>query len=259
MTCTARARQPKKNAIEKLGLTILLSALCWSGIASAQSPAQPAPQSETAPAPAMPRSLTLNKPYQADEIEEIVKPLANGDELRQTYKYKSYRDSAGYTRRDTLDATGAVESIVLTKPDGTRYNLDPVSLKAKKFVPMVIPPAPAPAPDQPKTTVTYSDMGARQIEGFNTLGKKYTFEYPAGTRDNSKPMVGTTESWHSPDLRMSIHFTNADPIRGTSVRRVVNIKREEPPADMLSTLLSHYTMVEQLPVRPSLIYPPRLH
>jgi hypothetical protein len=75
-------------------------------------------------------------------------------------------------------------------------------------------------------------LGARQIEGVKTLGRKTTTIIPTGQIGNDRPIEITDERWESPELRMLIYSRNSDPRTGVVEYRLTNINRSEPPAEL---------------------------
>jgi hypothetical protein len=74
-----------------------------------------------------------NAPYQGEATTESVITLADGNRIVKKTTTRVYRDSAGRTRRETVDADGQVTSVFISDPVGkTNYALDPASQTAKQ-------------------------------------------------------------------------------------------------------------------------------
>jgi hypothetical protein len=67
----------------------------------------------------------INAPYSADIVNESVQVLPDGNRIVHRSAARIYRDSAGRTRRETLDANGEVVLTSITdSTTGTTYMLD---------------------------------------------------------------------------------------------------------------------------------------
>jgi hypothetical protein len=65
---------------------------------------------------------------------------------------------------------------------------------------------------------------------------------PAGTIGNQQPIVMSKETWHSPDLQLSLLTKANDRRNGVAVRMVENIVRREPAASIFQ-IPEDYTVV----------------
>ena len=90
-----------------------------------------------------------------------------------------------------------------------------------------------------KATVT--DLGTRDIEGVKAQGKLKSYEIPAGEIGNRNAIVVTTESWYSPELKVTLLNKRIDPRSGERTWRMAAIKRDEPAA-ALFTVPSDYAV-----------------
>ncbi len=71
-------------------------------------------------------------PYTGETVTESIQVLADGNRIVRRTTMRVYRDGAGRTRRETLDADGHVTSVVISDPAaGTSYVLDPSSNTAR--------------------------------------------------------------------------------------------------------------------------------
>ena len=61
---------------------------------------------------------TKGAPYAADAVTEFVQVLSDGNRIVRRTTTRLVRDSEGRTRRETISANGAVESVVITDPVG---------------------------------------------------------------------------------------------------------------------------------------------
>lgn len=95
--------------------------------------------------------------------------------------------------------------------------------------------APAP-PVRPQ--FSSESLGTQSIEGILADGRKTTMTIPAGAEGNDRPIVSTTETWTSQDLKVTILSKHSDPRNGDNITRLTNINRAErdpalfaPPPD----------------------------
>jgi hypothetical protein len=149
---------------------------------------------------------------------------------------------------------------------GVHWNLDAHSKTAFKMPFVRVPPTPGgapfnvsvpppPGPDKvffyssdvmPKANVhimtraqvlpdsqgAKTDLGTDTVEGVKAQGTKVTRTIPAGTIGNEQPLVITTETWYSPDLKVLVMSKTSDPRIGETTYRLTDIQRAEPAADL---------------------------
>lgn len=77
-------------------------------------------------------------------------------------------------------------------------------------------------------------LGSKDFDGIKAEGKQSSFEIPAGEIGNANPIVVTDETWHSPDLQITIYSKHSDPRSGDRIYRLNNIKRDEVAASMFA-------------------------
>lgn len=73
-----------------------------------------------------------------------------------------------------------------------------------------------------------TDLGTQNIEGVSAHGTRVTRTIPAGQFGNEMPMVITTETWYSPDLKVLVMSKSSDPRMGDTTYTLTNIQRSEP-------------------------------
>lgn len=77
-----------------------------------------------------------NAPYSAEAVNEYQQTLADGNQITTRRSSMSYRDSAGRTRLEVRDDSGAVRNITITDPgEGVTYVLRPDAKTAMKIGP----------------------------------------------------------------------------------------------------------------------------
>jgi len=100
------------------------------------------------------------------------------------------------------------------------------------------------APDDHDVTKTV--LGRQMIEGVQAQGTRITRTIPAGQIGNIQPIVITTESWYSPDLKVLVMSKSNDPRMGETTYKLTNIQRSEP-APTLFQAPDDYTVKDQSP------------
>lgn len=83
--------------------------------------------------------------------------------------------------------------------------------------------APAADKDANKT-----NLGTQNIEGVSAQGTRVIHTIPAGQIGNEQPIVITTETWYSPDLKVLVMSKSSDPRMGDTTYTLTNIQRSEP-------------------------------
>ncbi len=82
------------------------------------------------------------------------------------------------------------------------------------------------------SNVTKTDLGMQTIEGVPAKGTRVTRTIPAGQFGNEQPMIITTETWYSPDLKVLVMSKSSDPRMGDTTYTLTNIQRAEPAASL---------------------------
>jgi hypothetical protein len=77
-----------------------------------------------------------------------------------------------------------------------------------------------------------TDLGTDTVAGVKAQGTKITRTIPAGTIGNEQPLVITTETWYSPNLKVLVMSKTSDPRIGETTYRLTDIQRAEPAADL---------------------------
>ncbi|HEX4808614.1 MAG TPA: hypothetical protein VH325_06785 [Bryobacteraceae bacterium] len=77
-----------------------------------------------------------------------------------------------------------------------------------------------------------TDLGTQTIEGVPAQGTRITRTIPAGQIGNDQPIVITTETWYSPDLKVLVMSKSSDPRMGDTIYQLTNIQRSEPAATL---------------------------
>jgi hypothetical protein len=96
--------------------------------------------------------------------------------------------------------------------------------------------------DEEKAATT--DLGTQTIEGVAAQGTKITRTIPAGDMGNELPIVITTETWFSPELKVLVMSKSSDPRMGETTYKLTNLSRSEPDP-MLFQVPADYVVKEQ--------------
>ncbi len=71
-------------------------------------------------------------------------------------------------------------------------------------------------------------LGTQTMEGLQATGTRRTRTVPAGEMGNDRPIVSTTESWESTELKTIVRSISHDPEFGDTNYRLTGITRAEP-------------------------------
>jgi hypothetical protein len=91
---------------------------------------------------------------------------------------------------------------------------------------------------------TKTDLGKQIVEGVLAQGTQFKFTIPAGQVGNEQPIVISTETWYSPELKVTVMSKSSDPRMGDTVYKLTNIQRSEPPVTLFQ-VPDDYTIKDQ--------------
>ena len=94
--------------------------------------------------------------------------------------------------------------------------------------------------------VVKSDLGTQNIEGVSAKGTRVSHTIPAEQIGNVQPIVITTETWYSPDLKVLVMSKSSDPRMGDTTYALTNIQRSEPDASLFQ-VPEGYAVKEAVP------------
>jgi hypothetical protein len=77
-----------------------------------------------------------------------------------------------------------------------------------------------------------TSLGTRDFDGVKAEGKSTVWTIAAGEIGNKNPINIVSESWYSPELKVTVQSRYSDPRTGETVYRLANIRRTEPAADL---------------------------
>jgi hypothetical protein len=77
-----------------------------------------------------------------------------------------------------------------------------------------------------------TDLGMKDFDGVKAEGRSTVWTIPAGDIGNRAPINITSETWHSPELQVTVYSRHSDPRTGETIYRLAGIKRGEPGAEL---------------------------
>jgi len=173
----------------------------------------------------------------APTLVEIEDPVAGVQYTLDTQNKIAHRITA-----QTLPAGGRAGAFFETAPNGARLV---ATLSAGP-----VPPPPPPFPSAPVVRLaarnpqsTTEKLGTQIIEGVVTEGERQTQTIPEGEQGNDRPILITTETWTSPELKMVVLRKSSDPRSGDTIMKLTNISRTEPDASLFQPP-PDYTIVD---------------
>ena len=219
-------------------------------------------------------------PFSGEQVFESVHVLTDGTQV--THKVpgqKMYRDFAGRTRTErflvpyppvsssgkSLRGTPLDDVMVVEIYDplaGFRYKLDNLNHVTHRQKVLSFTPSPAanfstasatqPAavptpPDEAASStpkITSESLGTQTINGVPSEGHRTTQTIPAGAQGNDRPINVISESWFSPELRITVLSKTSDPRSGETTTQILNIIRSDPDLSLF-TIPADYTVVDE--------------
>jgi hypothetical protein len=229
-----------------------------------------------------PMTTIPGAPYSAEAVTQRVQILADGNRISQTTTNNVARDSAGRVRREeSLPGLAGSNSepprlVLIEDPvAGLHITLDSNSKTAIKIATGQrkktdeaamrngIPPVTSnqiwfttadPGPQLHTSSVEMkslteeksnkTDLGTQTMEGIVAKGTKITHTIAAGDIGNDLPLVITTETWYSPDLKVLVMSKSSDPRMGETTYKLTNLSRTEPDPGLFQ-IPADYTIKEQ--------------
>lgn len=89
-----------------------------------------------------------------------------------------------------------------------------------------------------------TDLGSQTMEGVLVQGTRVSRTIPAGSIGNEQPIIITTETWYSPDLKTLVMSKSSDPRIGETTYKLTDIQRAEPSPSLFQ-VPSDYTVKDQ--------------
>jgi len=91
------------------------------------------------------------------------------------------------------------------------------------------------------------ELDGRDFSGVRAEGSQRSYTIPAGEIGNRDPIEVSSETWYSPELRVTVYHKRSDPRSGDFVYRLDKLKRGEPAAALFS-VPADYTVRDPLKV-----------
>ncbi len=138
---------------------------------------------------------------------------------------------------------------------GAPVNVAPLQPELKAAEPKPAPGSVTPSKSSAKLGTSPVEtkteaLGNRYIEGVNATGIRTTRIIDAGSIGNDKPIVSVTETWFSPELKMTVLTETDDGQSGHSTTKLINITRTEPVAQLFQ-VPPDYTVKDNQPATAS--------
>ena len=213
--------------------------------------------------------------YSGEQVSESVQILADGTRITRKMpgqNQKMYRDFAGRMRIERPMFPGfppaapnpsrdAIVVVIYDPVAGFRYTLDPINHVAhRQKVHAFAPPAsknlasapvsaPQAAPVQAsasglRRTISQDSVGMQLINGVQAQGHRTIETIPAEAEGNDRPITIVSETWFSPELKLTVLSKRSDPRSGESTTQILNLSRTEPDP-FLFTVPPDYSMVDE--------------
>ena len=200
-------------------------------------------------------------PYSAEVVNESVQVLSDGNRILHRTTSRVYRDAEGRTRRETDVPSGSMEINISDPILGKSWGLNPdrriaierprpyvlsgklnssselerLSVVTNGLVSFVARGGNGgwiAGPGGSNAQTVEERLTPKSIEGLFVEGLRRTMTIPAAAIGNERAIVVTSEQWTSPDLKVDVLSESNDPRTGTSIYRLVNVKRGDPPASL---------------------------
>lgn len=187
--------------------------------------------------------LITGQPFSANVVIEDTRRLFDGSTVTKQRRGAIYRDGEGRTRREQpLETVGGFNIVGSDNKSLSLVFINDFVAKTQTFLDLnnkvartsrignQPKPFEKPEPEDAKT----ESLGTKTIDGVKVEGTKTTFEIPVGDLGNDKPIAVVTENWFSPELGVIVMSRHVDPLAGEHIFKLVNIKRNEPSADLFT-------------------------
>src|SRR5262249_51389335 len=90
------------------------------------------------------------------------------------------------------------------------------------------------------------ELGDQTINGIHVTGTRVTTTIPAGNMGNEQPILVQSETWSSPEMKVTVMTKHTDPWAGELKTQLTNINNNEPDASLF-TIPSDYKVVDEKP------------
>jgi hypothetical protein len=94
----------------------------------------------------------------------------------------------------------------------------------------------------PQPQFATAKLGSKVIDGTMTEGNRRTVTFQMQGSD--RPIVTVSETWYSPELKVTMLSRESDPRLGETTKMLINVKRTEPSATLFAPP-TDYRVVEE--------------
>jgi hypothetical protein len=92
--------------------------------------------------------------------------------------------------------------------------------------------------------MSQDSVGTQLINGVQAEGHRTIETIPAEAEGNDRPITVVSETWFSPELKLTVLTKRSDPRSGDSTVQMLNLSRAEPDP-FLFTVPSDYSIVDE--------------
>jgi len=124
-----------------------------------------------------------------------------------------------------------LEKFPRTEPQAGADNLKTI-LESMELRKKILAQKVAGLPENARTSLVDEDLPPATIDGIRAEGHRRTMVIPADAIGNEQPIKIVTEEWTSPDLKVLLMTSHADPRSGESTYRLRSINRAAPDASL---------------------------
>ncbi len=224
-------------------------------------------------------AVVRNAPFSAEVVTLYDRALDNGGHIHRETRGEIYRDSQGRMRTESetppvQPGTDKFDHVTISDPvqrviinlnrktkTATIFHLGrgmtaPITTANVTGSPVNVVPVPPGlkagerSPTHGPVETRTESLGNKYIEGVNAVGTRMTRIIDAGSMGNDKPIVSVTETWFSPELKMTVLTENDDGQSGHSTMKLIHITHTEPIAQLFQ-VPSDYTVKDTEPATAS--------
>ena len=193
--------------------------------------------------------LSLETHIQPSRISENVRTLQDGTHIKHSDGTEHWaRDSQGRTRIERPINSGPTLTEIVDPVVGFGYIADDqnqvthrIAMQAQRPRPRKViqkaegcVDATAPAGDAPVTVntpeiqISFETLCPQSIDGLMAEGTRQITVRPVGSNGNDRPITIITDTWYSPELKLTVLMKNSSPTTGETVTKMTNLTRSEP-------------------------------
>ena len=198
-------------------------------------------------------SVVKDLPFSAQLSLETEQLLGDGTRIARKTGGSIYRDSSGRLREELTMPVPSPASVptdigimvILYDPSlGAHWILMPAAKAAMKMTMPTAPKGKGNADSNAEENLrtfggfenggTAEKLGAQNVEGVTATGTRYTHTVPAGQLGNDQPLQLITERWYSSEMRMTVSLKRSDPMTGSKILKLMEIRQQQPDAALFS-------------------------